>query len=70
VISAPGKISKHIVEFYKNLFGSNRNQGVHLEVNFWNHDEKLDVMRTMLEADFSEKEVQLTIEGMKTESWP
>jgi hypothetical protein len=36
-------------------------------MNFWNQEEKIgEVVRVVLEADFSEKEVQLATEGMKT----
>jgi hypothetical protein len=69
VLCTQREISKHIVDFYKNLFGSNRNQGVHLELYFWNKEGKLgEEIRTVLEAKFSEKEVQLATEGMKIES--
>jgi hypothetical protein len=71
VVTTPGEISKHIVDFYKTLLGSSRDQGVHLDLDFWSQEEKLgEEMRAVLEANFSEKEVQLAIEGMKTKSTP
>jgi hypothetical protein len=35
VISKQEDIAKHIVEFYKKLFGSSEHKGVHLSRDFW-----------------------------------
>jgi hypothetical protein len=41
IISEQQDICKHIVEFYKNLFGSSPPTGAHLGVDFWQIGDKI-----------------------------
>jgi hypothetical protein len=65
------EISKHIVEFYKNLFGSGCSKGVHLNLDFWTEEEKMgEEDRKKLELPFMEKVVVAAITGMRSELAP
>jgi hypothetical protein len=62
-------IKKHVVDFYKQLFGGSNKNDTHLEEGFWNPEEKLDDSDgTLLQEPFIEKYVRLAIEGMKSTS--
>jgi hypothetical protein len=57
------------VEFYKQLFGDDKQRDIHLELGFWSIESRLKGSdRRLLVMPFSEKEVALAIGGMKTES--
>jgi hypothetical protein len=65
------EISNHIVDYYKLLFGSSLHRGVHLMPEFWPREEKLGMCEQKgLREPFSEKEVEMAISGMKSESAP
>jgi hypothetical protein len=60
-----------VVDFYNNLFGSSMQKGAHLEIGFWEMDEKLGAAEwELLNASFTETELELAIIGMKSESAP
>jgi hypothetical protein len=64
-------ISKHIVKFYKVLFGSPGRNNVHLEVGFWPMEEQLRAAeKVLLNIPFSGTEVAKAITGMKSDSAP
>jgi hypothetical protein len=71
VITEQGVICKHIVESYKQLFGSVAHNGVQLAPGFLSQEERLGkVERECLAAPFSKREVEVAIDGMKSESDP
>jgi hypothetical protein len=71
VITEQRDISKHIVEFYKGLFGSSNLNNVHLEANFYSMEEQLGVEeRVLLKLPFSENDVIRAINGMESDSAP
>jgi hypothetical protein len=71
VISDQKDLELHIVNLYKQLFGSTAHKGAHLSNNFWSQEEQMgDEDRRKLEKPFIEKDVALAISGMKTESAP
>jgi hypothetical protein len=45
VLTEQGDISKHIVEFYKGLFGSSIVNSVHLEDDFYPREKQLGLKR-------------------------
>jgi hypothetical protein len=61
VITDESSIEKHIISFYKKLFGSGDPRGVHLGCDFWDPEERLRV---------GDKEVIDAIKGMKSNSAP
>jgi hypothetical protein len=64
-------IEKHIVAFYKKLFGAGEPRGVHLGEDFWDPGEMIDAGdRELLEPPFSEKEVRAAIACMKSNYAP
>jgi hypothetical protein len=64
-------ICKHVVEFYKMLFGSAMHKGVHLATCFWPQGEILgETDKALLCSPFSEKDVETVILSMKFESAP
>ena len=49
----------HAVDFYKKLFSTEDNHGVHLGENFWEEGDKAtDSENEMLEAPFTEVEIK------------
>jgi hypothetical protein len=71
VITEQKDLKQHVVEFYKKLFGSLGQKEASLEANFWSEGEKLGLVEQVaLNSTFSEKEVELAVVGMKTESAP
>jgi hypothetical protein len=65
------EIKKHIVDFYKQLFGSSAHSRARLSPNFWSREEQLEADdRSALQSPFGEKEVITTIQGMKADSAP
>jgi hypothetical protein len=69
IIIEQNDISKHIVEFYKELFGSLGRNNVHLEVGFWPMEEQLrETEKVLVNLPFSETEVAKAITGIKSDS--
>jgi hypothetical protein len=60
-----------VVEFYKQLFGSSNHSRAQLANSFWPAEDQLDEedKRRLMEP-FSEKEVYMAIESMKSDSAP
>jgi hypothetical protein len=55
---------KHVVSFYKNMFGEEKKSGVKLEEDFWKEEKRVtDLENEMLEATVSEEEVKEAIFG-------
>jgi hypothetical protein len=53
---------KHVVEYYKNLFGSELESGVKLEEDFWEEEDKVTIQENeLLTAPFSKEEIRLAI---------
>lgn len=70
-ITEQGELEKHIVRYYKDLFGASRNMGVYLGDNFWESDRKIpDDIGNSLIVPFIESEVKKVIEEMKSDSAP
>jgi hypothetical protein len=71
IIYEQKEIANHIVEYYKSLFGSSPNPGVHISADFWCLEEQLDEHdRDMLQSHFSKKDLELVVQGMKVEFAP
>jgi hypothetical protein len=71
VISKQEDIAKHIVKFYKKLFGSSEHLGVHLRQDFWPKGERLDEDDgDKLQTPFLERDVEMAISRMKSNSTP
>jgi hypothetical protein len=69
VITEQKDIEKHVVDFYKNLFGSNMDRGTHLVQDFWDIKEKLEPGdREFLMTPLSKPEVSKAILGMRSNS--
>jgi hypothetical protein len=70
IITEQNDICQHVVNYYKQLFGSSH-KGVHLSVGFWPQEEQLsDAQKLWVNQPFSEADVKKAIEGMKSESAP
>jgi hypothetical protein len=62
---------KHVVSFYKKLFGKEEDTRVSLGEDFWEEEEKVSNLdNEMLEAPFSEEEVKEAVFGFYTEGAP
>jgi hypothetical protein len=71
VITESKEIGRHVVNFYKQLFGSSMHKGVHMSEGFWMEGEKITKIDClMLVAPFSEQDVERAILGMKVDSAP
>jgi hypothetical protein len=71
VLTEQVDISKHIVEFYKGLFGFTAANNVHLESDFYTREEQLGAEeRFILSLPFFEGGVVKAISGMKLDSAP
>jgi hypothetical protein len=71
VLTEQKDVSKHIVDFYKGLFGSPITNNVHLESGFYPMEEQLGAAeKVLLNLPFSENDVLKTINGMKSDSAP
>jgi hypothetical protein len=52
-------VIKHVVDFYKTLFGEEHRDCIRLGAELWEEDEKVnDEENEALEAEFSEEEIQ------------
>jgi hypothetical protein len=70
-ITEQKELEMHIVNFYKQLFGSSRHKGVHLSRTFWPLEHKMgDEDRRKLEEPFTERDAALAISGIKIDSAP
>jgi hypothetical protein len=64
-------ISRHIVEFFKGLFGSPRLNNAHLEPDFYPREEQLGIAeKVLLSSLFYKIEVARAINGMKSDFVP
>jgi hypothetical protein len=65
------EIQNHVVTFYKSLFGSSLHNGCQLSQDFWFEGEGLnDADREMLDKPFSEKDLELVVQDMKSDTAP
>jgi hypothetical protein len=65
------EITKHIVDYYKSLFGHNDHCSMHLGENFWPDELRLgEADRTNLICPFSMEEIKNVIMNMKENSAP
>jgi hypothetical protein len=68
VITEQNAISKHIMDFYMQLFESTAHRGVHLSSRFWGIGEKLgETEIDRLNAPFSKKELSLPLNQMDSQ---
>jgi hypothetical protein len=62
---------KHAVAFYKNLFGEEASEGLKLDEEFWEEEEKVTSEENqMLEAPFSVEEIKEVIDNSYAEGAP
>jgi hypothetical protein len=65
------EIQNHVVTSYKSLFGSSLHNGCQLSQDFWFEGERLnDADREMLHKPFSEKDLELAVQDMKSDTAP
>jgi hypothetical protein len=69
-ITNKNELKTRVVDFYRQLFGSSMHKRMHLSTSFWPIEEQLDDEKRRLEEPFTEKEVALAIDGMKSDSAP
>jgi hypothetical protein len=71
IITEQNDICQHVVNYYKQLFGSSHHKGVHLSLGFLPQEEQLsDAQKLWVNQPFSQADVKKAIEGMKSESAP
>jgi hypothetical protein len=64
-------VIKHVVDFYKTLFGEEHRDCIRLGVELWEEDEKVnDEENEALEAEFSEEEIQKDVFESYSEGSP
>jgi hypothetical protein len=55
---------KHVVHFYKTLFGKEQRENIRLDENFWGEEDMISREENdLLEAPFTEEEIKKAIDG-------